>query len=57
MVEVDAGNDDNDDGDGAMCHLVLFFVDPSVFDPTTPSSFFCILIPGGIMTQHEQHTF
>ena len=55
MAEVAGGNDDNDDGDDAMCH-VLFFVDPSVFDPTPPS-FFCILIAGGIMTQHEQHTF
>ena len=34
MAGVVGGNDDNDDGDDAMCHLVLFFVDPSVFDPT-----------------------
>ena len=37
MAEVAGGNDDNDDGDGAMCHLVLFFVDPSVFDTLPPS--------------------
>ena len=45
MAEVAGGNDDIDVGDDAMCHLVLFFVDPSVFDITTP---FFILITGGV---------
>ena len=46
MVEVVGGNDDNDDGDDAMCHLVLFLWTPPCL--TLPHPLFISITGGGV---------